>query len=178
VAAVERALARQRTALTHEAARVGLGNTALPGRLTTVRLDDGPLVVLDGAHNALAAEALSGAVAALKADHAIRHTRLVVGMVGGHAPEGVLAALAPGTEMIVACQPDWKRAQPAEAIADAARAYTRDVRTIARIDDAVRFVLQDAGPDTLVLITGSFYTVGEVPLDRLAQWWAEMRAPH
>jgi len=172
VAAVECALARKGAPLRLEAVRTGLAHTTLPGRLTILRLEGGPLVVLDGAHNALAAEALSRAVTALRSDQSLCRMRLVVGMVGGHAPDGVLAALAPDAERVVACQPNWKRAQPAEVVAGAARAYCPDVRIVAAVPDAVKSALAGAGIDTLVLITGSFYTIGEVHPDQLVQWWS------
>ena len=86
-------------------------------------------------------------------------------MVGGHAPDGVLAALAPGAERVIACQPNWKRAQPAEIIAEAARPYCQDVQVVHRVPDAIKSALASASADTLVLVTGSFYTVGEAPRD-------------
>src|SRR5581483_4886828 len=113
VAAVERALAERNVELPEEAVRKALATAALPGRLSVLRIPDGPLVVMDGAHNAMAAEALAGPIAALRSQHGIRRTLLVIGMVGGHAPEGVLAALAPDAAAVYVCQPDWKRAIPA-----------------------------------------------------------------
>ncbi len=172
IAAVEEALERRGAPLQEESVRAGLASTALPGRLTVMRLADGPLVVMDGAHNPLAASALSQAIASLRQAHRIRHVRLVIGMVGGHSPDEVLSALAPGAELVVTCQPDWKRAQPAEVIARAARPYCADVRAVESVLDAARSALRGAGPDTLVLITGSFYTVGEVTPEALERAWA------
>ena len=167
VAAVEKALAAKGIALPEAAVRQALATTALPGRLSVTRLPEGPLVVMDGAHNALAAESLAGPVAALRAQHHIRRLLLVVGMVGGHEPEGVLAALAPGADRVYACQPDWKRAQPAEEIAAAARRFCPDVEIIPACNEAARAAIAAAGLEDMVLITGSFYTVGEVPPESL-----------
>ena len=97
---------------------------------------------------------------------------LVIGMVGGHAPDAVLSSLAPAAQRVYACQPRWKRAQEAEAIAVAARRYCANVRTIASVPSAVQMALADADTHTLVLITGSFYTVGEVRPEDLMQWWS------
>jgi folylpolyglutamate synthase/dihydropteroate synthase len=110
-------------------------------------------------------------VTALEAEQGIRRTRLVVGMVGGHSPDGLLAALAPGAELLIACQPAWKRAQSAEAIAEAAWPYCADVRVVHVVAEAVRSALAGAGLDTLVLVTGSFYTVGEVQPEQVQEWW-------
>ncbi len=163
IAAVEHALAADHVDLRLGAVCTALAETALPGRLTVVRLDHGPLVVLDGAHNLLAAEALSRTIAALCRSEGIQQTRLVIGMVGGHSPDGVLAALAPGVERVIACQPNWRRAQLAEAIAEAAAPYCRNIRVVHAVPLAIESALAGAGPDTLILVTGSFYTVGEAP---------------
>jgi len=171
LAAVESALRARGAALDDGAVRAGMAQAALPGRLTVIRLEHGPLFVLDGAHNAMAAEALSRAIASLRKTHGIQTMRLVIGMVGGHSPDGVLAALAPGAELVVACQPQWKRAQPAEEIAATARAYCPNVEIVPDVFEAVRRALRDAPPSCMVLISGSFYTVGEVLPEKLIAWW-------
>ncbi|MCS6777100.1 MAG: folylpolyglutamate synthase/dihydrofolate synthase family protein [Chloroherpetonaceae bacterium] len=163
VAAVEEALAQEGRSLPEEAVRTALAHTALPGRLTVLRMPDGPLIVLDGAHNEMAAQALSEPVQALRQQHQIRRILLVIGMLGGHDPEGVLAALAPHAEHIFVCQPRWKRALPAEELARVARRFTRRVKCVPDVLEAVRAALALSTPEDMLLITGSFYTVGEVP---------------
>lgn len=172
VAAVEDALLAEGKTLTEEAVRRALAKTALPGRLQMVRLAGGPLVILDGAHNAMAAQALVGPVTAIKRQYGLRDTYLVIGMVGGHDPDGVMAALATEARRVFACQPDWKRAQPVEEIAAAARRYNSHVEAVASVPEAIQHALDAASPSDLVLITGSFYTVGEAPIGR---WQGENR---
>ncbi len=164
VAAVETALAQRGVALTWQAVRDGLANTTLPGRMDIVRLPDGPLVVLDGAHNEMAANALAGPIRALCARENIKRVFLVIGMLTGHAPEGVLQWLAPLAHSIRVCQPQWKRALPAPELADVARRFSSSVEVIPPVPDAVRQAIDEAGPRDMVLITGSFYTVGEAPV--------------
>jgi folylpolyglutamate synthase/dihydropteroate synthase len=95
-------------------------------------------------------------------------------MVGGHSPDGVLAALAPGAELLVACRPQWKRAQAVEEIADAARAYCDHVEIVPDVAAAVRRAIEGAAEDCLVLVSGSFYTVGEVYPSDLIAWWTAL----
>ncbi len=163
VAAVEYALGALGRELPEAAVRTALATTTLPGRLTVLEKPGMPLVVLDGAHNEMAALALAGPVAALREQHNISRLLVVVGMLNGHAPEGVLAALLPGATRVYVCQPQWKRAQPAEEVAAVARNYADNVSIIHSVPDAVRAALDDATLQDMVLITGSFYTVGEVP---------------
>jgi len=74
--------------LSPDLVRDGLASAYLPGRTEIVRRN--PTIILDGAHNALAARALAAEIRKLP------HERLflVIGMVGGHSPHDVLAELA------------------------------------------------------------------------------------
>jgi len=101
---------------------------------------------------------VSGVIATSTGDSGIN-----IYMGSGGAPEGVLAALLPGAAYVYVCQPQWKRAQPAEEVAAVARNYADNVSVVPSVPDAVRAALTDATPQDMVLITGSFYTVGEVP---------------
>ncbi len=176
LAAAELALARSGSgALRAAAVADALATVALPGRLSTLKLDDGPLVVMDGAHNGLAAEALAGPLALLRASAGCERLLLVVGMVGGHDPAEVLRPLAPDADKVFACAPDWKRALPAEEIAAAARRFCSDVETAGPVASALRAALSAAGPRDMVVITGSFYTVGEAPPERIAAEWSRLK---
>lgn len=174
VAAAEIALARRGAKLSADAVKSALSEVALPGRLTTFRLPNGPLIVLDGAHNGMAAEALAAPLAELRAGQGIARTLLVVGMLDGHDPKDVLSALAPGAERLFACQPHWKRALTAEILAEAARPFMSQIETMPSVEGAVRAALAAAKPRDLILITGSFYTVGEASPDQIAAWQAEI----
>jgi len=168
VAAAESALHANGHILSTESVRTALTTTILPGRMQEVTLRKGTRLVLDGAHNGIAAAALHGPIAALRAQHNIQRLLLVIGMVGGHDPVEVLAPFAPDAAHIYVCQPDWKRAQPAEEIAAAALRFTPNVTIIHNVAEAVQAAVADAGPGDLILVTGSFYTVGEVPVADLA----------
>lgn len=164
IAAVETALAQRGVTLSLQSVRDGLANTTLPGRMDIVRIPEGPLVVLDGAHNEMAAFALAGPIWALCAREHIGRVFLVIGMLTGHAPEGVLQWLAPFAYSIRVCQPQWKRALPALELADVAHQFSSSVQVIPSVSDAVRQAIAEARPSDMVLITGSFYTVGEAPI--------------
>ena len=172
VSAVETALTLHGKKLDETAVRTALKTTEMPARLSIVQLKQGPLVVLDGAHNALAAEGLADSVATLRKQYGVDRMLLVVGMLNGHAPEGVVAPLAVLSERVYVCAPDWKRALPVEEVADAARQFAADVAVFPSVREAATAALGDAEEGTLVLVTGSFYTVGEVPMETLADWRA------
>ena len=175
VAAIETALAARGVELSDEAVTAALAEVALPGRLTTFRLLDGPLIVLDGAHNGMAAEALARPLAELRTTNQTARTFLVMGMLEGHDPKDVLIALAPGADRLFVCQPKWKRALPAEALAEAASGLLPRIETMPSVEWAVRAALSAAEPNDLILITGSFYTVGEARPDQIAAWHEEIK---
>jgi len=140
------------------AIRSGLETAFLPGRLETLR--EKPTLVLDGAHNPDAARNLAEALREwFKYDRLI----LVMGMVKGHSVEEVVEILAPLADSFIATAPKSERATPASEVADAARSHCPDVSVVEPVSEAVRRALESAGENDLILVTGSFYTIGEVP---------------
>jgi dihydrofolate synthase/folylpolyglutamate synthase len=90
-----------------------------------------------------------------------RSVILVVGMLAGKDPDEMLTALDAGAaRLVIACPPPSPRAVPAAEVAAAARrlgAPTAEAETVA---DALAVALEAAGPDDVVLVTGSLYVVG------------------
>ena len=144
------------------AARQGLETAWVPGRLEQVLAQ--PTVVLDVAHNEVSALVLASA---LREQHSAetRRLTLVVGLSRTHAPEPFLLPLVGlNAVRLLATQPSF-RPLPASEVAEAARALGfRNVETVeSSVADAVQAALSDAGPDDLICVTGSFYTVGGLP---------------
>ena len=155
--------------ISDEAARKGLESAWVPGRLEQVLTR--PTVVLDVAHNEIAASALASA---LKTQHGAdqRKLILVVGLSRTHSPEPFLAPLRDLNPVrLFATQPAF-RPRPASEVADAAQHLGfSGVETIeTSVADAVRAALLGAGPDDLICVTGSFYTVGDLPPDFWSQF--------
>jgi len=135
----------------------GIANAYIPGRFEV--LSDHPKLIIDGAHNADAALQLARAISEnFRYDQMI----LVIGMLGAHPAENVLLHLAPMASRIIATQSQWEKALPADEMAQAARRFGDEVEVIERVPDAVDRAVELAGDDGLVLVTGSFYTIGEV----------------
>lgn len=139
------------------ALRSGLRSAILPGRFQIIGRR--PTVVVDGAHNALSAQTTAEEVSRIP--H--RRLLLVIGMVVGHPPDDVLSYLGPLASVVYATEPLTDRRAPVDTIADAARRMCADVRIVVPPLEAARAALEDAAPQDLVLITGSFCTVGDVP---------------
>ena len=161
VAAVERCITEDGKTLSEETVRKALSQANLPGRMETIRIPDGPLVVLDGAHNGMSIKAVLGPVRALLEREHCSRLLIVVGMLIGHDPGEILSLLAPAASFLFCCQPGWRRALPAVELIEIARRYTLQTKSFPSVADAVTAALQEANSEDMVLITGSFYTVGE-----------------
>jgi dihydrofolate synthase/folylpolyglutamate synthase len=147
-------------AIPDEAIRDGIASTRWPARLDRVR--ESPSVLVDGAHNRPAAEALAASVQELFPG---RKVSLVVGILNDKDLTGMAAALGPLASRVYACRPKTHRAFEGEAVAIAFRPYAESV-AIPAVRDAIDGAIASASPDAIVLITGSIYTAGEA-LDHL-----------
>jgi dihydrofolate synthase / folylpolyglutamate synthase len=156
--AAVKSLERYEVRVSPQAMTAGVENARIPGRLQVLR--EKPTVVIDGAHNPAAARTLAQSIReGFEYDRLI----LVLGMLNTHSAEGVLAELAPLASTIVATQSQWVKATPAAELAEAARKCGRDVECVGNVPDAVNRALEIASPNDLILVTGSFTTIGEVP---------------
>ena len=133
----------------------GIAATRWPARLEVLR--ERPFVIVDGAHNGPAARALRDALEELFPG---RRFHLVVGILSDKDLRDMAASLGPLAARVVATHPRSHRAFPAHEVADAFRPYA-PVEAVPAVRDAVDAVIRAAGPDDLVLITGSIYTAGE-----------------
>jgi dihydrofolate synthase/folylpolyglutamate synthase len=144
--------------------REGFAAADSPGRLEVVRTS--PTVLLDGAHNPAGGRALAAAL-----DEAFEFRRLVgvVGVLADKDTVGLLEALAPHLDHLVATEPDSPRALPAEDVAAIGRDLLDpdDVTLAASLADALdlAFAWADQEGEGVggigVLVTGSLVTVGQ-----------------
>ena len=141
--------------LPETALRKGIEEATWPGRMEIV--GKAPRILLDGAHNAAGGEALAEALQDIPHDRLI----LVAGVMANKDAEGILAPLFPLTFRAYAVSPRLERALPSDRIAALCRSRQvpcTDAGTIAAgIDEAKN----SAGPNDLILVCGSLFTVGE-----------------
>ncbi|MEP6754174.1 MAG: folylpolyglutamate synthase/dihydrofolate synthase family protein [Chthonomonadales bacterium] len=141
--------------LNKDSVRQGLLTAAMPGRYEVIQRN--PKVILDGAHNEISAKALAKQIREEKFDR----LHLVVGTLLGHDVEDVLNSLAGMATGVYATQPSWEKSRSAAEVADCARRHCSDVRTYPVASEAYAAAIAEAQPNDLVLVTGSFYLLGE-----------------
>jgi dihydrofolate synthase/folylpolyglutamate synthase len=133
-----------------------LAEASWPGRLEIVR--QSPKVILDGAHNLMAARALAHH---LRTRYASRRITMVVGILDDKPSEAILKDLASASQRMVVTQPKIDRANSANRLSKLAKTYLADVTTIRDVASAVRHALKTSKKDDVICIAGSLYVVGE-----------------
>lgn len=154
------ALMRKGIEVPESAIRSGLRDTRMPGRMEIVHRN--PTVILDGAHNQSAASALASAIVG---EFVYERLILVMGIASGHSVTDVIGTLAPYADVLIATAASNPRAMPAKSIAEAARGLVREIEIVEPVNQAVERALEIASPHDLVLVTGSFYVVGEAHME-------------
>ncbi len=149
-------LAEQDGRITAEAIRGGLKMVRWPGRLH--RIGESPTTLVDAAHNPAAVRCV------VKALKLFRYRRLfvVMGVMGDKDHQAMVEALAPATSSAIAVAPATTRALPAAELAATFRAQGVATRVAESPVAGLAQALALAGPEDLVLCTGSHYTVGEI----------------
>lgn len=115
--------------------RNGLATTRWPGRLEIIKAE--PPILIDGAHNSAAAEALSHA---LVKNFLGRYKRiiLVLGIMGDKDMAGIMKPLLPLSSEIILCSPSYERAaSPDRLAAIAASLGFPDVHVAPTVKDAL-----------------------------------------
>jgi dihydrofolate synthase / folylpolyglutamate synthase len=133
-----------------------LAGVSWPGRLEIVQRH--PTVVLDGAHNPAAAEALADA---MRESFVWGRLHLVISVSGNKDLAGILRELAPLTDVAYAARNASERSGDARPLAEHLGADGTPVTihdSVAKALDAAR---STAGEDDLILVTGSLYTVAD-----------------
>jgi dihydrofolate synthase/folylpolyglutamate synthase len=155
VVAVETLLDR---ALDDEALRAALATASSPGRLE-VRSRH-PLVVLDGAHNPAAAEALARAI---PETFVWDRLFLVLACSSNKDVAGIVAELAslPAITGTFAAQHSSARSASAEDVARLANEAGLRAEAFPSVGDALSAALAVARETDMILVTGSLYTVAD-----------------
>jgi len=136
--------------------RAGLEKVVFPGRFE--RLCGRPAVIIDGAHNRAAADALMRTVDAVCRGKIIA----VMGMMADKEHGYCIKRVASRADAFIAVRPDNPRALDQRETAREAASVCPVVRSRKNPVDGVRLALSLAGPDDTVLCTGSLYYIGRV----------------
>lgn len=134
----------------------GLAHASWAGRLE--KLNDAPLIVLDGAHNEPGIQALAQT---LKTTFAQREIYVIFAALQDKATDKMLPLLAqvPNVHLVLT---QFQGPRKTETATDLAQALTTDVPQYAVWQQALQAVLQAASAEDMIVLTGSLYFVSDV----------------
>jgi dihydrofolate synthase / folylpolyglutamate synthase len=135
--------------------RESLASVTWPGRLELIPPENSrPAILLDGAHNTDGADALAHYLKGLQVPG---KKILIFGVMKDKNYKAMLTALLPVVDQVILTQPDIDRAAHATELATiVANASVTD-----SVKAALKHALKTANLEDLIIIAGSFYTIGE-----------------
>ena len=142
--------------LPESAIRQGLAAVRWPARFEVIT--GKPTLVLDGAHNAASAKYLAETLRRIFSGKKIL---AVVGLGADKDVEGFFRELGPALSAVWLTKSWTMKAVPAERLRSALAGFEGKLAESETVAGALRQALAAAGPEDIVLITGSFYVIGE-----------------
>ncbi len=156
LATCETLIDKKKATLTLKNIRKGLETNKWPGRLEI--LSNAPFVLIDGAHNKVAAQNLA---TFLSDNLSEKKLTLITGMLDDKPYTEILQCLVPICETVIITQPQIDRSLPPEKLSAIAKQITANVKIIPKVSDAIKHAFKTATPDDAICIAGSLYVIGE-----------------
>ena len=135
----------------------GIASAHIPGRFQRFRAQDRDWI-LDGAHNVDSAQILVKTLAELGSQPAA----LLTGMIQGHQPEAFYRIVCPQVGQVRVAPIDFYRALAPELLAEIIGSVHPNVRSSSSLSTAIQTLVESTSAHDTILVTGSFYLVGEV----------------
>ena len=156
--AIVECLKEQGHQIAESAITEGMSKVAWPCRLEV--LARGPAVVSDGAHNVYSMETM---LAALREYFEYRRLIIVAGFSRDKSVAGMVSAMAPMAEVAVATRSRHPRSMSPAALAELmGECGIKEVQQVDKVADALELAREQAGPEDLILGTGSLFVAAEV----------------
>lgn len=155
--AAARYLARRGFRISVDSITEGISRTVWPGRLE--KLQSGPDVYLDGAHNPGAARELAQF---LDQNFTGRKIWMIYGALRDKAVDEVAGQLFAQAAEVIFTEPRTSRAISAARLAEIASHHASSFSVIPSAEQALDEALSQASPGDAIFITGSLYLVGQL----------------
>jgi len=142
--------------------RKGLENTKNPGRCEIIHKN--PYIVLDGAQNKKSTNALKDTI---KRNFSYNKLLLILGVSQGKDIKGIVEELIPISDEVILTKAKVERALDPLSIKKHIKG--KDVFIINSLSEALNKAINLAKENDLILVTGSFFVIGEVGKEELAK---------
>lgn len=137
--------------------KAGLAEVKWPGRLEIVKKK--PLVIIDGAHNPAGMEVLSFWLKKNRPNYA--SIILVIGMLADKDRSESVRCIDGLVDKVIITRPPSTRSGPWETLKDYFIQAKENLTLVESPAAAFDMAVKAAGPEDLVLVTGSLYLIGE-----------------
>lgn len=135
--------------------KAGLQRAFIPGRMEMIAHN--PSIIIDGAQNAESASRLKYSIEEIyKYDRLL----LLLGMSKDKDIKGLCEELSPAADKVILTKVDMERA--ADPVIMRGYFKGKDVRVTGDVKEALGTVFAEAGGNDLVLVTGSFFLIGQI----------------
>ena len=151
---IAESLKKMGTDITGQNIKEGISTTKNPGRCELIRRE--PYVLLDGAQNAESARALKETI---KRNFRYEKLILVLGVSKEKDIKGISLELVPLADTVILTKAKIERSEDPDAIKKFIK--LKNVRITGSVSEAVGLSLNIADKKDLILITGSFFVLGE-----------------
>ena len=142
--------------LTLSSIKDGLVQNRWPGRLEIVSRS--PLILLDGAHNFIAARNLAKYLSENFSD---RNITLVIGILDDKPYTAMLKSLLPLCNRTILTSPKIDRALAPQKLYPIAKKIIPAIHIMPDVEKAIIHAIETASPNDVICIAGSLYVVGE-----------------
>jgi dihydrofolate synthase/folylpolyglutamate synthase len=133
-----------------------LMNLRIPGRFQILKSN--PHIILDGAHNVASIRSLRKTIEEIYKKKVL----LVFSCLSGKDLKGMLSEIKPIVKKVYPTEISYTRKIPLGEIKDAARQLGMEIReTTGEIEKDIEIASLDASDSDIIIVTGSFYLVGE-----------------
>ena len=146
--------------ISEESIRTALRRVRWEGRLESIQIEDGPLVLLDGAHNPGGARALRAFLSDFMKGRDGKLI-LILGTMKDKNIKSIFGELFPLAEKVILTRPDYHRAATLGELESVSQSLGRQVRIRESVDKALQLAQKEARPADCICVTGSLFTVGE-----------------
>lgn len=143
--------------ISEESIRRGLLNTKWPGRIEKIK--NNPLFIIDGAHNEDGAKSLSKAL-----DKHFKNQKmtLLIGMLKDKDVDSVIEILVDKFNKVITTTIDSDRAIDCYELKEKIEKYIDDVVAIEKVEDALKYTLENSKEDDVIISAGSLYMIGDI----------------
>jgi len=154
--AVAELLEKKGFKISSEDIRKGIRETSWPGRLQVV--SNCPLIVLDGGHNP---DAVHKMTASVSKEFEYNHLIMIIGIMEDKDIENIIKNMVSIADYAIYTRPDYYRSASPDKLMESAAPLRKQGEVIPSISRAIARAKDLAGPDDMILIGGSLFTVGE-----------------